>query len=75
MLLRDQGLLLVSSETGELVLIAADPGAHKELARFQALRGKTWNHPVVRTDRIYLRNDQEMACYSLSAKPAKLARR
>jgi outer membrane protein assembly factor BamB len=72
MLLRDQGLLLVSSETGELVLLAADPAAHRELARFQALRGKTWNHPVVIGDRIYLRNAQEMACYSLAT--AALAR-
>jgi hypothetical protein len=67
MLLQDQGLLLISSETGELVLLAADPGAHHELARLQALQGKTWNHPVVRGDRVYLRNAQEMACYSIGA--------
>jgi outer membrane protein assembly factor BamB len=74
MLLRDQGQLLISSETGELVLLAADPGAHRELARFQALQGKTWNHPVVIGDRVFLRNAQEMACYSVAAtKPAKLA--
>jgi outer membrane protein assembly factor BamB len=65
MLLRDQGLLLVSSETGELVLLATDPKEHRELARFQALEGKTWNHPVVVNDRVYLRNGQEMACYSI----------
>jgi hypothetical protein len=75
MLLRDQGLLLVSSETGELILLAADPTAHRELGRFQALSGKTWNHPVVRGDRVYLRNAQEMACYAISSKPPKLAYR
>jgi outer membrane protein assembly factor BamB len=69
-LLRDQGLLLVSSETGELVLLAADPKEHRELARFQALEGKTWNHPLVVGDRVYLRNAQEMACYLVSSKPA-----
>jgi outer membrane protein assembly factor BamB len=69
MLLRDQGLLLVSSETGELVLLAADPKEHREVARFQALAGKTWNHPVVVNDWIYLRNGQEMACYSISGEP------
>jgi outer membrane protein assembly factor BamB len=67
MLLRDQGLLLISSETGELVLLAADPTAHRELGRFQALEGKTWNHPVVRGGRVYLRNAQEMACYAAGA--------
>lgn len=65
MLLRDQALLLVSSETGELVLLAANPVAHQELARFQALQGKTWNHPVVIANRIFLRNAQEIACYSV----------
>jgi outer membrane protein assembly factor BamB len=75
MLLRDQGLLLVSSETGELALLVADPGAHKQLAQFQALQGKTWNHPVVRADRVYLRNAQEMACYSIVANQPKLTQR
>jgi outer membrane protein assembly factor BamB len=73
MLLRDQNLLLISSETGELVLLAVDPTAHKELTRFQALQGKTWNHPVVIGDRVYLRNAQEMACYSISSKSPRLA--
>jgi outer membrane protein assembly factor BamB len=75
MLLRDQSLLLISSETGELVLLAADPVAHRELARFQALQGKTWNHPVVIGDHVFLRNAQEMACYSIGTKSSKLASR
>ncbi len=66
MLLRDQDLLLITSETGELVLLAADPASHRELGRFQALLGKTWNHPVVIGDRVFLRNAQEMACYSIA---------
>jgi len=74
MLLRDQGLLLVSSETGELILLAADPASHHELGRFQALQGKTWNHPVVRGDRIYLRNAQELACFSATPKFTTVAR-
>jgi outer membrane protein assembly factor BamB len=72
MLLADQDLLLVSTETGQLVLLAADPTCHRELGRFQAVEGKTWNHPVVRGDRVYLRNAQEMACYRLPAKPRGL---
>jgi hypothetical protein len=73
MLLADQELLLVTSEAGELVLLAANPNERQELGRFQALEGKTWNHPVVRGDRVYLRNAQEMACYTISAKASKLA--
>ncbi len=68
MLLPEQDLLLVSSETGELVLLAADWRGHQEIGRFQALEGKTWSHPVVRGNQVYLRNAQEMACYSFSGK-------
>ena len=65
LLLEDPGLLLVVSETGEVVLLEATPSAHTELARIQALEGKTWNHPVLIGDRLYLRNSQEAACYRL----------
>jgi hypothetical protein len=75
MLLREQNLLLVVSESGELVLLAADPATHRELARYRALTGKTWNHPVVKGDRVYLRNAEEMACYSLSTKTTKIVSR
>lgn len=66
-LLPDQSLLLVISESGEAILLAADPRGQKELGRFQAVQGKTWNHPVVAAGRLYLRNAEEMACYELSA--------
>jgi len=74
-LLADQGLLLVSSEKGELILLPADPTANKELGRIQAIEGKTWNSPVVRGDRIFHRNAQEMACYRAAATPAKVAQK
>jgi hypothetical protein len=67
LLLADQGLLLVLGETGEAVLLAANPDKHEELARFQAIEGKTWNHPAVAHGRLYVRNAEEMACYDLAA--------
>ena len=66
-LLADQGLLLVLSEKGEAVLLKANPERHEELGHFQALHGKTWNHPVVAGGRLYARNAEEMACYELGA--------
>lgn len=65
LLLGDQPLLVVVTEDGEVVLVAADPNAHHELGRFQAIRGKTWNHPVIAHGRLYLRNAEEIACYEL----------
>jgi outer membrane protein assembly factor BamB len=58
-------LLVMTEETGELLLIAADPAEHRELARLQALGAKTWNHPVIAHGRLYVRNAEEMACYEL----------
>jgi outer membrane protein assembly factor BamB len=63
LLLENSGLLLTLSEQGKVVLVAADPSEHREIASFQALEGKTWNHPVLVGDRLYVRNSQEAAAY------------
>ena len=65
LLLETSGLLLIAAEQGEIVLLRATPEAHTELTRFQAIEGKTWNHPVVIGERLYVRNAQEAACYLL----------
>ncbi len=65
LLLESSGLLLVASEQGQAVLLRADPNQHVELTSFSALEGKTWNHPVVVGNRLYLRNSQEAAGYEL----------
>ena len=69
LLLPDAGQLLIVSEAGELVLVKADPDKHLELGRIQALAGKTWNHPVLIGNRLYLRNAEEAACYELVLDP------
>lgn len=57
--------LLVISEEGELVLLSANPDKHTEFARLKVFEARTWNHPVVVGDRLYVRNAQEAACFEL----------
>jgi outer membrane protein assembly factor BamB len=68
LLLADQSVLLVTSERGDVALVEARPDGYKELAKFHAMDGKTWNHPVVAHGKLFVRNAEEAVCYKLPLK-------
>ena len=65
-LLADQDLIFVVSEEGDLALVKATPDQFSEVARFKAIDGKTWNHPVLVRDTLLVRNGEEMAAFKLA---------
>lgn len=69
LLLESSDQILIAAEDGRVALLEASPSGHKEITSFQALKGKTWNHPVVVGDRLLVRNGSEAACYALPAAP------
>ena len=58
-------VLLVTTESGDVVLVEPNPEHYVAHARFKALTGKTWNTPALAGNYLLVRNDREAACYEL----------
>jgi outer membrane protein assembly factor BamB len=65
LLLADQDALLVQGARGEVLLIGIGGDQPEELGQFEAIEGKTWNHPSLVGNRLFVRNGEEIACYEL----------
>lgn len=61
-------VILVQSESGELVLVEASPEEYRELASIQALdpADRAWNTPAFAPPYLLLRNPREAVCYRLA---------
>lgn len=59
-------ILLIMSESGDVVLVEARPDRPVELARMTAFAGKTWNPPALAAPYLLVRTDSEAACYELA---------
>lgn len=71
-LIKVGGKLLVLRESGELVLIESNPVAYTEIARYQALTGTSWNHPILSNGRIYARSNTQIVALDVAAVLAPL---
>ena len=58
--------VLVLTDDGQLVQIAADSKSYQELARIQ-VAGKNWNYPAFADGKLYVRDQRELICYDLVA--------
>jgi len=58
-------VILVQAESGEVAMVQVDPQRFRELGRFQALEGKTWNNLCLSGDLLLVRNAEQAACYRL----------
>lgn len=65
-LLMASGHLIILCANGDLALVKATPERLVELARFPALKGKSWNAPAIGGGCLLIRNGAEMACYDIS---------
>jgi len=57
--------LVVTTEDGELLLVAATPEKLEEVARVPAIDGETWNVPALADGILLVRNTKEMAAFDL----------
>ncbi len=62
---RTTNSVFILCSNGDLALVKATPERHNEVARIRAIKGKTWNHPVLDGGRLLIRNAMEMACFDL----------
>jgi outer membrane protein assembly factor BamB len=65
------GHLVVVTEEGDVALVRATPEEYRELARFPAVEGRTWNIPAIDNGLLLVRNSSEMACFRLGRPAGK----
>ncbi len=60
--------LLVLSEDGTLLLLAANPEHYQELGRLQVC-GSTWSFPALADGKLYVRDPRQLLCLPLVTEP------
>ncbi|MCC6393718.1 MAG: PQQ-binding-like beta-propeller repeat protein [Bryobacterales bacterium] len=65
------GRLYVYSEQGKAALVEATPEAYKQVSSFSIPAGEfnTWTPPVIANGKLYLREQDNLYCFDIQAKP------
>lgn len=58
-------LLLILAESGDIVLVEANPKEFREASRIRALKGKSWSHPAVGNGLLLVRNGRQACAFPL----------
>jgi len=66
-LMKAPAQIVVAAENGDAALLRAGTESFEEIARLPVLKGKTWNHPVVVGNRLFMRNGKVAVCLRLDA--------
>lgn len=64
-MVRAGGLLVLTSESGEIALVTPNPQEFDERARFPLFSHRTWNVPALAGKQLFVRNHHEMAVLEL----------
>ena len=62
------GHLILLSDRGKLGLVEATPEGYIEKATAQVLSGLCWTAPTLASGKLYVRNEEEIACLDITEK-------
>ena len=73
--IKHQDRFFLSNDIGELIIARMSPKGYEEISRAHLIepdqdigsRRVVWSHPAFANQRIFLRNDHEIRCYSLAS--------
>ena len=76
-LVRHEDQFFLFNELGDLILARLSPAGYEELSRAHLIeptgtaagRNVVWSHPAFANRSVFVRNDREIACFSLAATP------
>jgi outer membrane protein assembly factor BamB len=61
----DGMLIALNGNKGHVVLVEMTPEEYRERGRIRPLGGRSWTAPIVAGGRLYIRNEDKLACLSL----------